>query len=187
MGDYYGATLTISGFPSYAVALKEVKGYGDSRWEEAEIDFEAAEAKLADDLREGFADEESVLNWQVLRRELSRIGEPEQMSWTPDAGGETGILEMDWSQLSYGTYQLQGQVLPTLQILGLPFFACDDGKYENAGASHEWRPGWERIASGAYHSSTGKLLSRSDWKQILNETDSPEDAAKAVTEFLGSD
>jgi hypothetical protein len=168
------------------VKVKDVQIHAGSRWELAEIDVNIVEASLADDLREDFVDEDRVLHWETLLCELRRIGEPELVSWFPDPGRRTGTLEMDWSELSYGTYELQGSLLPALQALGLPFFARDDGKYENAGAALEWRPGWEKIAASVYHSSRGKLISESDWRRILEETDSPTDAAQAVSDFFSA-
>lgn len=187
MGDYYGATLTIRSFPAYAVNVREALGYDGTRSDEAEIDFDAVEAKLADDLREGFVNEEQVATWDTLQRDLSHIGRPQQMWWSRDANGRTGTLEMEWSELSYGTFELEAQVLPTLRALGLPFFAHDDGKYENGGTFYEWRPGSTSISSGAYHSSRGKLLGESDWTHILGRTGSAEDAANAVDQFFSSD
>jgi hypothetical protein len=187
MPDYYGVSLTIMGYPSYAISVKEVEANGGLRWEMAEIDFDAVEAKLADDLREGLVDERIALAWNTLRAEVDRIGSPEQMTWTAAADGVTGTLEMDWPELSYGTAELEESVLPALQALGLAFFACDDGKFENAGVFHEWRTGWTAITTGGYHSSTGKLLSNSEWTRILIGATSPEDAATAVHQFFDPD
>lgn len=76
MPDYYGATLAITGVPAFAVTVEQAEGEGGLRWERAEIDFDAIHAELAEDLREGLANEPPALRWEALRQALDQVGDP---------------------------------------------------------------------------------------------------------------